>query len=72
MEQVASGDGSQTTESEHIKDRMYGQYKGSDRKGEKLKQVNKIKYLGVTISKKGDSATAVRARVAAARAKWRK
>ena len=37
-----------------------------DRKGEELKQVNKFKYLGVTISDKGDSATAVRARVTAA------
>lgn len=42
-----------------------------DRKGEELKQVNKFKYLGVTISDKGDSATAVRARVMAAWAKWR-
>jgi len=42
-----------------------------DRNGEELKQVNKFKYLGVTLSEEGGSATAVRARVTAAWAKWR-
>ena len=36
-----------------------------------LRQVNKFKYLGVTISEEGDSEEAVRARVSAAWGKWR-
>ena len=33
--------------------------------------MNKFKYLGVTISEEGGSGEAVRARVSAARGKWR-
>ena len=36
-----------------------------------LRQVNKFKYLGVTISEEGGSEEAVRARVNAAWDKWR-
>ena len=39
--------------------------------GTSLRQVNKFKYLGVTISEEGGSEEAVRARVSAAWGKWR-
>ena len=39
--------------------------------GTGLRQVNKFKYLGVTISEEGGSEEAVRARVSAAWGKWR-
>ena len=42
-----------------------------DNQGTSLKQVEKFKYLGVTISDGGGSEEAVRARVSAAWAKWR-
>ena len=42
-----------------------------DSKGTSLRQVNKFKYLGVTISEEGGSEEAVRARVSAAWGKWR-
>ena len=42
-----------------------------DSQGTSLRQVNKIKYLGVTISEEGGSEEAVRARVSAAWGKWR-
>ena len=42
-----------------------------DSQGTSLRQVNKFKYLGVTISEEGGSEEAVRARVSAAWAKWR-
>ena len=44
-------------------------FKGSQ--GTSLRQVNKFKYLGVTISEEGGSEEAVRARVSAAWGKWR-
>ena len=42
-----------------------------DSQGMSLRQVNKFKYLGVTISEEGGSEEAVRSRVSAARCKWR-
>ena len=42
-----------------------------DSKSTSLRQVNKFKYLGVTISEEGGSEEAVRARVSAAWCKWR-
>ena len=42
-----------------------------DSQGTSLRQVNKFKYLGVTISEKGGSEEAVRARVSEAWGKWR-
>ena len=42
-----------------------------DSQGTSLRQVNKFKYLGVTISEEGGSEEAVRARVSAALGKWR-
>ena len=42
-----------------------------DSQGKSLRQVNKFKYLGVTISEEGGSVEAVRARVSAAWDKWR-
>ena len=42
-----------------------------DSQGTSLRQVNKFKYLGVTISEEGGSEEAVRARVNAAWGKWR-
>ena len=42
-----------------------------DSLGTSLRQVNKFKYLGVTISEEGGSEEAVRARVSAAWGKWR-
>ena len=42
-----------------------------DKQGTQLKQVETFKYLGVTISAKGDSEEAVRARVRAAWMRWR-
>ena len=42
-----------------------------DSQGTSLRQVNKLKYLGVTISEEGGSEEAVRARVSAAWGKWR-
>ena len=42
-----------------------------DSQGTSLRQVNKFKYLGVTISEEGGSEEAVRARVRAAWGKWR-
>ena len=42
-----------------------------DSQGTSLRQVNKFKYLAVTISEEGGSEEAVRARVSAARDKWR-
>ena len=42
-----------------------------DRQGTSLRQVNKVKYLGVTVSEEGRSEEAVRARVSAAWGKWR-
>ena len=42
-----------------------------DHQGTSLRQVNKFKYLGVTISEEGGSEEAVRARVSAAWDKWR-
>ena len=42
-----------------------------DSQGTNLRQVNKFKYLGVTISEEGGSEEAVRARVSAAWSKWR-
>jgi hypothetical protein len=42
-----------------------------DSQGTSLRQVNKFKYLGVTISEEGGSEEAVRARVSAAWDKWR-
>ena len=42
-----------------------------DKEGRELNQVDQFKYLGVTFSKEGGSETAVRARVKAARQKWR-
>ena len=42
-----------------------------DNQGTILKQVNKFKYFGVTISEEGGSEEAVRARVSAACGKWR-
>ena len=42
-----------------------------DSQGTSLRQVNKCKYLGVTISEEGGSEEAVRARVSAAWGKWR-
>ena len=42
-----------------------------DSQGTHLRQVNKFKYLGVTISEEGGSEEAVRARVSAAWGKWR-
>ena len=41
-----------------------------DSQGTSLRQVNKFKYLGVTISK-GGSEEAVRVRISAALGKWR-
>ena len=43
----------------------------TDNKGTVLKQVDKFKYLGITMSAKGGSEEAVRARVSAAWTKWR-
>ena len=42
-----------------------------DNQGTILKQVNKFKYFGVTISEEGGSEEAVSARVSAACGKWR-
>ena len=42
-----------------------------DSQGRSMRQVNKFKYLGVTISEEGGSEEAVRARVSAAWAKCR-
>ena len=42
-----------------------------DNQGTRLRQVNKFKYLGVTISEEGGSEEAVKARVRAAWGKWR-
>ena len=42
-----------------------------DSQGTSLRQVNKFKYLGVTISEEGGSEEAVKARVSAAWGKWR-
>ena len=42
-----------------------------DSQGMSLRQVNKFKYLGVTISEEGGSEEAVRARVSAAWGMWR-
>lgn len=42
-----------------------------DRRGVKLKQVDKFKYLGVTLSEEGGAEQAVRARITAAWNKWR-
>ena len=42
-----------------------------DSQGTSLRQVNKFKYLGVSISEEGGSEEAVRARVSAAWGKWR-
>ena len=42
-----------------------------DSQGTSIRQVNKFKYLGVTISEEGRSEEAVRARVSAAWGKWR-
>ena len=42
-----------------------------DSQGTSLRQVNKFKYLGVTISEEGGSEEAVRASVSAAWGKWR-
>ena len=42
-----------------------------DSQGTSLRQVNKLKYLGVTISEEGGSEEAVRARVGVACGKWR-
>ena len=42
-----------------------------DSQGTSLRQVNKFKYLGVTISEEGGSEEAVRATVSAAWGKWR-
>ena len=42
-----------------------------DSQGTSLRQVNKFKYIGVTISEEGGSEEAVRARVTAAWGKWR-
>ena len=42
-----------------------------DSQGTSLRQVNKFKYLSVTISEEGGSEEAVRARVSAARDNWR-
>ena len=39
--------------------------------GTRLREVNKFKYLGVTVSEEGGSGEAVRARVSAAWGKWR-
>ena len=43
----------------------------TDNKGTALKQVDKFKYLGITMSANGGSEEAVRARVSAAWTKWR-
>ena len=42
-----------------------------DSQSTSLRQVNKFKYLGVTIGEEGRSEEAVRARVSAACSKWR-
>ena len=42
-----------------------------DKEGRELNQVDQFKYLRVTFSEEGGSETAVRARVEAARQKWR-
>ena len=42
-----------------------------DSQGTSLRQVNKFKYLGVTITEEGGSEEAVRAKVSAGWAKWR-
>ena len=42
-----------------------------DSQGTSLRQVNTLKYLGVTISEEGGSKEAVRARISAAWGKWR-
>ena len=42
-----------------------------DSQGKSLRQVNKFKYLGVTISEEGGSEEAITARVNAAWCKWR-
>jgi len=41
-----------------------------DSQGTNLRQVNKFKYLGVTISEEGGSEEALRERVSAAWCKW--
>ena len=70
MAWMADWDGEQGTKSQHQEN---GSRRGTKAniKDTSLRQVNKFKYLGVTISEEGGSEEAVRARVSAARDKWR-
>ena len=54
-----------------VSSRKGTQVKIKDSQGTSLRQVNKFKYLGVTISEEGRSEESVRARVSAAWGKWR-
>ena len=66
---MADWDGEQGTKSQYQKNGTKLNIK--DSQGTSLRQVNKLKYLGVTISEEGGSEEAVRARVSAAWGKWR-
>ena len=74
---MADWDGEQGTKSQHREKGSDGQQQErneaniKDSQGTNLRQVNKFKYLGVTISEEGGSEEAVRARVSAAWGKWR-
>ena len=66
---MADWDGEQGTKSQYQKNGTKLNIK--DSQGTSLRQVNKLKYLGVTISEEGGSEETVRARVSAAWGKWR-
>ena len=74
---MADCDGVQGTKGQHReKEVMVNSRSGTkainkDSQGTSLRQVNKFKYLVVTISEEGGSKEAVKARVIAAWGKWR-
>ena len=54
-----------------VSSRKEKKLKIKDSQGTSLREVNKLKYVGVTISEEGGSEEAVRARLSAAWGKWR-
>ena len=74
---MADWGGEQETKSQHRENESDGQQQERNKSKhqrqprQSLRQVNKFKYLGVTISEEGGSEEAVRARVSAAWGKWR-
>ena len=73
---MADWDGEQGTKSQPrktelmVSNRRETKANIKDSQGTSLRQVNKFKYLDVTISEEGGSEEAVRARVSAALGKW--